>query len=96
MSYDDAKRELENAGASMRCSDVTSRLESLGFKVRDCKNGGHKVFNHPSMPSFHGGNFDCGHKRNSEVKKVYLRNILRVLDDFEADIKSYLGIDLND
>jgi len=90
MSYDDAKRELENAGASMRCSDVISLLESLGFKVRDCKGGGHKVFKHPSIPLFYGSDFDCGHKRNSEVKKAYLRKILRVLDDFEADIRNYL------
>jgi hypothetical protein len=91
MGYDEVKRDLQNAGASMRCSDVIRILESLGFVVRECGKGKHRVFKHPSIPSFLGGSFDCGHGRNPEVKKVYVKKILRVLDEFEAEIRDIAG-----
>ena len=91
MSYDEAKSDLESAGASMRCSDVIGLLESLGFVVRDCRRGRHKTFKHPSIPSFHGSNFNCGHGRNPEVKSSDLRTILRVMDEYETEIKEHLN-----
>lgn len=89
MSYDQVRRSLEQAGASLRCNTVVQQLKSLGFKV-DGKTG-HKKFKHPSLPQFHGGSFNCGHGKNSEVKRVYIRRIIQILDDYEDEIKESLN-----
>ena len=89
MSYDDVKGAFQKGGASMRCSEVTKLLESLGFEVRDGKRGGHKIFKHPSIPSFYGSDFNCGHKKNNEVKRVYLKKILSVLNEYEVELERF-------
>ncbi|MEN8218999.1 MAG: hypothetical protein ABFS56_22040 [Pseudomonadota bacterium] len=33
------------------------------------------------------GSFACGHGKNAEVKRPYIRNILRVLRDYEDELK---------
>lgn len=90
MSYDQVVTKIKGAGASMRCSKLSSLLKSLGFEIRGGDGPGHKVFKHPSIPSFHGGSFNCGHGKNPEVKRCYLRNIGKNLDEFEDEIKEYL------
>jgi len=90
MSYDEVKGTFENAGSSMRCSDVVGCLRDLGFEVEDGRRGGHKKFKHPTIPAFYGGSFNCGHGRNSEVRRCYIRDILRIIDEFEEEIKSHL------
>ena len=89
MSYDHVRKEIKSAGASLRCTKLTSLLESLGFVVRG--KTGHKVFKHPSIPSFHGGDFNCGHGRNPQVKRGYIGKIVKILDELECEIKGYLG-----
>lgn len=91
MGYDDVKGRFESAGASMRCNEVKKLLESLNFVVVDGKQGNHKVFKHPGIGSFVGGSYNCGHGKNPEVKRGYIKRILRVLEDFEHEIKRSTG-----
>jgi hypothetical protein len=82
---------FEGAGSDMRCLDVCKNLERLGFVVKKKASGNHKVFNHPSLPDFHGSNFDCGHGKNAQVKSPYIkRNILPVLRRYREELKTIL------
>lgn len=85
-----ALNDLDAAGASLRCKDLISKLRSLGFEVRDGKKQGHKVFSHPGVPAFSASAFTCGHGKNPEIKRVYVRNVARTLRAYEADLTDYL------
>mgnify|MGYP001562473952 CR=1 FL=1 len=88
--YDETIRAFRSAGASLRCSDAKKHLEDLGFVIRDGKKGGHKLFGHNGIPGFYGGDYNCGHGKNPEIKPAYIRKILTVLDEYEEQIKEYL------
>ena len=64
---------LQQRKASLCCDDVKSLLVSMGFEVRDAKQGGHKVFVHQGLPSFLSGSFNCGHGKNPEIKPAYIK-----------------------
>jgi hypothetical protein len=86
--------ELEAGMASTRCDDLVKMLESLGFIVRCGGNGKHHVYYNPALSKetdFKTASFDGGHGRNSEVKPAYIRNVLRVLSTYEAEIKALNG-----
>lgn len=89
--YGQAVEALESSKASMRCSELTDLLTSLGFEVRDGKRGGHKVFVHDGLPAFHSSSYDCNHGRNPQIKRPYILKILRILREHETDLKSFLG-----
>lgn len=91
--YNEIVQALESVRANARCSDVTKMLESLGFEVRDGKRGGHKIFVHTALPAFTSASFNCGHGKNPEIKRSYIRNILRVLGEHESDLRKYLRQD---
>ena len=82
---------LKSVRANARCSDITSKLESLGFEIRDGKRGGHKIFVHDHLPSFRSGSFNCGHGNNPEIKPVYIKKLVRLLLEHECDLKKYLS-----
>ena len=86
--FDQAIAALESAGAAMRCSELTALLQSLGFVVRDGQKGGHKVFFHDQLPNFHSGSFNCDHGRNPQIKRPYIKKVIRVLREHESDLKS--------
>jgi len=90
--YTEVKSELSAAGSSMRCKTVTALLVSLGFNVRDGKKGGHKVFTHHGIPSFTSGSYNCEHGKNPEIKKVYIKNVIKVLEKYEQELVEYLEI----
>ncbi|MEN5342674.1 type II toxin-antitoxin system HicA family toxin [Achromobacter mucicolens] len=71
---------------ALRCKDVVTVLEDLGFTVRETGNGGHRVFDHGGLPSFAGSNFDGGHGANAEVKACYIRNILKVMRNYKDEL----------
>lgn len=88
--YIKSLRELEEAGANMRCAELTKILEKLGFTVRNGKRGGHRLFTHLGLPGFLGGSFDCGHGNNDEVKRFYVRSVRNILQEYDSQIKEYL------
>lgn len=74
----------------MRCAEMTRLLEGLGFEVRDGERGGHKVFSHRGIEGFLSGGYDCGHGRNPEIKRAYVRKVLNILRQYEAELTRYL------
>jgi hypothetical protein len=74
----------------MRCADLSRQLEKLGFEVRDGKKGGHKLYFHDGLPSFHSASFNCGHGKNPEIKPVYIGKVLKVLDQYEQELIKFL------
>ncbi len=88
--FDKIIQELESVRANARCSDLSKKLESLGFEVRDGKRGGHKIFVHDNLPSFMSSSFNCGHGKNPEIKPAYIKKIIRILKEHESDLKEYL------
>jgi len=62
----------------------------LGFEVRDGARGGHKIFVHPELTAFISGSFSCGHGKNSEIKRPYIKNIVNILDVHEDALKALL------
>lgn len=81
---------LDAAGASLRDKDLISKLRSLGFEVRDGRKERHKVFTHSALPAFTSHPFTCGHGKNPEIRPVYVREVLKVLRDCEAELTDYL------
>lgn len=81
---------LQQRKATLCCEEVKNLLVSLGFEVRDGKQGGHKVFVHQGLPSFQSGSFNCGHGKNPEIKPAYISNIIRVLNQHHDELMRYL------
>lgn len=87
---DEAIRKLSAAGASMRCAEVGKLLKSLGFDVRDGSRGGHKLFFHDHIEGFVSGAYNCDHGRNPEIKRPYIKKVLAILRQYEAELTRYL------
>lgn len=85
-----AIEQLDSAGASMRCAEITKLLQGLGFEVRDGKRGGHKVFFHDHIKDFLSGSYNCDHGKNPEIKRPYIRQVLAILRQHEAELTRYL------
>ena len=81
---------LKETEAKVKCSDLRSHLEQLGFTVRDGKRAGHKVVTHPSLKDFYSTSYNCGHGGNSVIKPAYIRNILKSLKIHEQALIEYL------
>lgn len=88
--HNKAVSTLESAGASIRCADLTSLLQGLGFTVRDGSRGGHKIFVHEGLPNFQSGSYNCDHGRNPQIKRPYITKVLRIIREHEDDLKIYL------
>lgn len=78
---------LQQHKASLCCEDIKRLLISLGFEVRDGKQGGHKVFVHHGLLSFHSGSFNCGHSKNHEIKPAYISKIVQILKHYQDDLE---------
>ncbi len=81
---------LEESEAKVKCSDLRSHLEELGFTVRDGKRAGHKVVTHPNLKGFYSTSYTCGHGRNSVIKPAYIRNMTKTLKIHEQALIEYL------
>lgn len=82
--------QLQLRKSSLCCEDVKQLLTRLGFDVRDGKLGGHKIYVHQGLPSFHSGSFNCGHGRNPEIKPAYITKIVQVLKQYKNELDTYL------
>ena len=82
--------QLQLRKSSLCCEDVKQLLTSLGFDVRDGKLGGHKIYVHQGLPSFHSGSFNCGHGKNPEIKPAYITKIVQVLKQYKNELDTYL------
>src|SRR5699024_11473955 len=82
---------LKSTLSSIRCRKMTHYLETLGFEVRDGKKQGHKVFVHHRIATFSSGAYTCGHGNNPEIKPAYIRKVIRLLEQYRAELIRYLG-----
>lgn len=88
--FDEVVGVLSAAKKSIRCDELASQLNRLGFDVREGKLGGHRVFFHDGLQGFTSSSYNCGHGRNPEIKPGYIGKILRILRQHEAEILYYL------
>lgn len=88
--YNKIINQFHKAGANMRCIEVKKHLVHLGFDVTDGKRGGHKIVTHQHLPNFYSLGFNCDHGKNPEVKRPYLKKIIKLLQQHEEDIINYL------
>ena len=89
-TYNKIVRELEAAGANLRCKDLVRALRSLGFDVRDGRKQGHKVITHPGIADFSADGFTCGHGTNPEIKPVYVKKMVKLMRSYEPDLTEFL------
>lgn len=83
---------LRSGGAAIRCQELAGLLTSLGFDVRNGKKAGHKIFVHDGIATFTSASYTCGHGHNPEIKPVYIKNITRLLKQYEIELVQYLGV----
>jgi hypothetical protein len=79
--------EFRQRAGRLRCIDVCKALRSLGFEVREGDGPGHKVVSHQALKGFHGTNFNCGHGKNPEVNRPYVKNLIRVLQQWQPELE---------
>lgn len=85
-----ALQTLASAGTGLRCKDLLRTLRKLGFDVRDGAKQGHKVLTHPGLARFTAAGFTCGHGTNPEIKPVYVKQVAKLLRDYQAELEDYL------
>lgn len=83
-------QELQSGIGSVRCNDMAGMLERLGFEIRDGKKAGHKLFFHQGIESFKSASYTCGHGRNPEIKRPYVRQVIKILKQYEAELTEHL------
>lgn len=104
MSYNmsrtqDVINELVKRKKSISCNGskgLLLYLESLGFKHKEGKTVGHRIFTHPQLSSisdYKTHSVDCGHKPNRDMKHAYITNTLRVLNQYKDELEE---IEAND
>lgn len=76
--------------ANITCNQLTSALKALGFTIRDCSNGGHKIAKHPAISVLESTNYDCGHKEGSKIKKPYILSLIKFVKNNEETIREWL------
>ena len=91
MTLDEAKNRLSSGKGSIRCKEVKTILENLGFEIESGKVPNHYQFNHPALDGWWGSNFSCPHGGGDPVRKGHISKILRVMKEHEAALKIYLG-----
>ena len=78
----------------MRCVELTSLLETIGFEVRDGKKAGHKLVRHPELSAtsdFTSTSYTCGHGKNPEVKRVYIGKLRSVIRKYKSELQIING-----
>ena len=84
-SYDDVVDELKCKKST--CDEIERMLSDLGFSVKRGSSGNHHTYTHPNLADFFGSHYDCGHGKNPVPKPPYFRNILKVLEKYESDLR---------
>lgn len=86
--YDEIVTKLQESAGNIRCTELRKMLERLGFVVTEGSKGNHRTYRHPGIPSFAGGNYDCGHGPSAQLKKFYIRNVLVTIQQYEEVLKA--------
>ena len=84
-SVQDAINNLEDCITNTSADDLRRMLVNLGFEVKDGRRGGHKVLTHKGLPEFWSVSYNAGATRNGIVKKIYIKEIIKVLKIHKED-----------
>jgi hypothetical protein len=84
---DEAIQFLQQRKKTLRCSELTEVLVSLGFRVRDCKKVGHKQVTHTKLPGFIGSSFSGGHGSDSQIKPGYPGKMIALLKTYRDELE---------
>lgn len=95
-AVDEAIEFLQQRKKTLRCSDLTQQLESLGFRVRDCKKIGHKQVSHSGLPGFFGSSFTGGHGADDQVKPGYVGKMITLLRTYREDLEKTMEVPSHD
>lgn len=87
---DDVINHFKSRKAGLRCADLVSGLESLGYVVTPKQVQHHKVYGHPHVTPYSGGNFNCGHGKNPQILTCYVRNIIAELTRAQTSLEEYI------
>ena len=93
LTYTTIVKTLKNNKTNIRCNELAALLTQLGFEVTDKKRGGHKLFVHDGLSEFYSSGYNCGHGKNPVIKSAYIGNVLKILAQYEKELKVYLGED---
>ena len=90
--FDKLFQELADkaTSANIKCKDFTKLLCDFGFDVKDGESGGHKVVTHPKISSWYGSNYNCRHSSGADVKRVYIKNFLKIVKEYENELREIL------
>lgn len=86
--------ELIQRKKSISCngsSGLLLILSNLGFKFKDGKTTGHKIFTHyelSKISEFKTHSIDCGHKPGREMKFQYVQNTIRLLVQYKEELEA--------
>lgn len=90
---DSAIKTLEGRIGHLRCDEVRDLLLDLKFQVKDGANGKHRVVTHSGLSKvaeFRSTSYDCGHGRNPEIKRPYIKNLVKVLEMYKEYLDELL------
>ncbi len=90
MGFEDAQARLRSAKGSIRCDEVVTILQSLGFIVEPGTKGKHHTYVHCAIEGI-ASNFACPHRGGDPVKNNYITKILSVLRLHENALREFLG-----
>ena len=86
-AVDEAIEFLKQRKKTLRCSELTERLEYFGFRVRDCKKAGHKQVTHTKLPGFIGTSFSGGHGSDDQVKPGYVGKMISLFSTYREELE---------
>jgi len=91
-NFDKLHKELSDkaTSANVKCRDFTKLLGEFGFDIRDGKRGGHKIVTHPDITSWLGSDYNCGHSKGDDVKPVYIKEFLKIVNRLEDELREIL------
>lgn len=84
----DLLRQRKN---TLRRSELTQALGSLGFHVRAGKKGNHRVVSHPGLKGFEGTRFDGGHGADAQIKLPYVLQMIKVIETWKDELEKVTG-----
>lgn len=82
--------QLLDSNHAFKCKELGQLLETLGCRIKDCKSPGHKQVFHDGIEEFYSVSYNCGHGKNPEIKRSYIRNISRHLKSLRPQLLQYL------
>lgn len=72
------------------CSKFCNLLRDLGFEIRNCRSGGHKVIIHPCIPLLNNTHFNCGHNDGDAIKTPYITTVYKLVTEHKEEIRKYV------